>query len=96
MSKKGLGIVILSVIISTIAVLLATSAVIKTKKENPECWVLHSYGNHVALFNGDEIVEIYGTISIDTLPEEDKRLLENGIRFTTKAEAMTAIEDYDG
>ena len=96
MSKKAIGVIIASITISLIAVLLAASAVIKTKQENPESWILHSYGNNVALYNGDEIVEVYGSITLDTLPEEDKKLLENGIRFTTKAEAITAIEDYDG
>jgi hypothetical protein len=58
--------------------------------------VLHSYGNNVALYNGEKIVEVYGSIMLDTLPEEDRRLLDNGIVFTTKKEALSAIEDFDG
>lgn len=96
MTKKALGVIIASISVSLIAVILTASAVIKTKVENPETWVLHSYGNNVALYKGDDIVEVYGTITLDTLPEEDKRLLDNGIQFTTKDEAILAIEDYDG
>ena len=68
----------------------------KYRKGNEEPWVLQSYGNSVALYNGDEIVEVYGTIVLDTLPEEDKRMLDNGLSFLTKEEAVSAIEDYDG
>lgn len=96
MTKRSTYTVIIFVAVSIIAVILATSAVLKTKKENPETWILHSYGNNVALYNGEEIVEVYGSISLDTLPEEDKKLLDNGIHFTTKDEALIAIEDYDG
>ena len=52
--------------------------------------------NNVALYNGEEIVEVYGSISLDNLTDEDKKMLENGIHFTTRDEAVTAIEDYDG
>ena len=80
-----------------IALIIATlSLVISAKKENKETWVLQSYGNNVALFNGERVVEVYGAIVLDTLPHEDKRLLDNGISFLTKEEAVTAIEDYDG
>ena len=62
----------------------------------PTGWVLKAYGNSVALYNGDEIKAIYGEVELDTLPPEDVRMLESGIAFPTRAEAETAIEDYDG
>ena len=76
--------------------LITLGFVIKNKYDNPESWVLHSYGNNVALYNGEKIIEVYGSIVLDTLPEEDKKLLDNGIVFSTKEEAQSAIEDYDG
>ncbi len=80
-----------------IALILATLGIVfGERKSNPEPWVLQSYGNNVALFNGEKIIEVYGAIMLDTLPEEDKRLLDNGISFLTKQEAVKAIEDYDG
>ena len=96
MTKKARYTVIVFVAISLVAILLAISAVIKTKIENPEGWALYSYGNNVALYNGEEIVEVYGSITLDNLTEEDKKMLKNGIHFTTREEAVTAIEDYDG
>ena len=80
-----------------IALILATLGIVfGERKPNQEPWVLQSYGNNVALFNGEKIIEVYGAIMLDTLPEEDKRLLDNGISFQTKQEAVRAIEDYDG
>lgn len=78
------------------AVIIAISFVAKEHKEEPLSWVLHSYGNNVALYNGNSVVEVYGTIVLDSLPEEDKRQLDAGIAFHTRREAVNAIEDYDG
>jgi len=96
MTKKARYTVIIFVLASLLAIILAVVAVVRTKQENPDGWALYSYGNNVALYNGEEIVEVYGSISLDNLTEEDKKMLENGIHFTTRDEAITAIEDYDG
>jgi len=94
-SKKTAVIaIILSVFLATLIITL--SIVLKNKVEDPESWVLHSYGNNVALYKGENIIEVYGSIMLDTLPEEDKRQLDNGIIFQTREEAVNAIEDYDG
>ncbi len=86
--------IFLSFLLATLIVTIGV--VVSQKKQNPVPWVLQSYGNNVALFNGEEIIEVYGTIMLDTLPAEDKRQLDNGIYFSTKEEAVNAIEDYDG
>ena len=69
---------------------------VKCKQENPSSWVLQSYDNTVVLLNNGEVVEVFGNISLDTLPQEDLKHLENGIAFLTKEEALIAVEDYDG
>lgn len=99
MKKKQRTLLYSIVIICTVclsAIIIALSFAVKTKKQNPTKWVLYSYGNNVALYKGDEIVEVYGTITIDNLPITDRRRLEAGIVFPTKEEALLAIEDYDG
>lgn len=98
MEKSLKTVVTIAVIlsISLAALLVTVGFVIKNKHDNPEAWVLHSYGNNVALYNGEKIIEVYGSIKLDTLPDEDKRLLDNGIIFSTREEAVSAIEDYDG
>lgn len=89
-------IVLLIITFSVAAILIAGGFAIRSKAENPEIWVLHSYGDNVALYNGEEIIEVYGTISLNTLPEADRRLLDSGIAFHSREEAQNAIEDYDG
>ncbi len=94
--KTVVWITVSAVSVCAIAIIITISYAIMLKSRNPLPWVLHSYGNNVALYNGDKIVEVYGSIMLDTLPEEDRRLLNNGIIFATKQEAISAIEDYDG
>ncbi len=98
MEKKKIvaGVLIALVTLSVASVFVTLGFVIKNKKEHPEAWVLHSYGNNVALYKDEEIIEVYGGIMLDTLPDEDKKLLDNGIVFSSREEAVNAIEDYDG
>lgn len=93
---KKLGILAILITLCLCVIIVTLSFVIKAAIPEKELWVLHSYGNNVALYNGEEVVEVYGEILLDTLPEADKRQLDNGIAFQTKAEAVLAIEDYDG
>ncbi len=98
MDKKKIitGVLIALITLSAASVFITFGFVIKNKKEHPESWVLHSYGNNVALYKDEEIIEVYGGIMLDTLPDEDKKLLDNGIVFSSREEAVNAIEDYDG
>lgn len=99
MEKTNRRILCAIIIVAAIAIamLLVTIGIVFGERNlNMEPWVLQSYGNNVALYNGDEVVEVYGAIMLDTLPDEDKRLFENGITFITKEEAIMAIEDFDG
>lgn len=95
-NQRKLILIILIIALSLAAIIVACGFALRSKAENPEIWVLHSYGNNVALYNGDDIIEVYGSIALDTLPEADKKLLENGIAFHSREEAQSAIEDYDG
>jgi len=95
-NKIALSVIIIVIAISLTAIIISLTLMFKTKEENPTKWVLHSYGNNVALYNGEDIIEVYGQIALDTLPIADKQRLDNGIVFQTKEEARNAIEDYDG
>lgn len=95
-NKKTIAIITVILSLSLASILVTIGFVIKNKQENPESWILHSYGNNVALYNGEKIIEVYGGIMLNTLPEEDKRLLDSGIAFPTREEAVNAVEDYDG
>ncbi len=95
---KNVKMLVLGISLSVflIAIIIACSVAIKCKQENPNPWILQSYENTVVLLNNGEVVEVFGHISLDALPEEDLKHLENGIKFLTKEEALLAIEDYDG
>ena len=96
--NKGVTLAIAAIVISvSIAVIIITGgiAIRESPAENAE-WVIRSYGNNVALYSGKQVIEVFGAISLDTLPESDKRLLDNGIIFPTREEALSALEDYDG
>ena len=80
----------LGILIATLVLMLKQNTTKSTR------WVLHSYGNNIALYNDDEIVEVYGSVALDTLPVSDRKRLDSGIIFNTREEALTAIEDYDG
>ena len=98
MLKNQKNILIIAVVLTAAAVIILTVAgfAASDTEYEPSGWVLKAYGNSVALYNGDEIKAIYGEVELDTLPPEDVRMLESGIAFPTRAEAETAIEDYDG
>ncbi len=99
MEKSSSRILIITIIVVSVAIsliLVTFGYAVGERSLKSEPWVLHSYGNNVALYKGDNVIEVYGSIMLDTLPEEDKKQLDNGISFLTKEEARTAIEDFDG
>ena len=85
----ALGLFIITIIVTC---MFAANQQTKTN----DSWVLRSYDNTVVLMNNGEVVEVFGDIVLDTLPNEDIKHLESGIPFLTKDEALMAIEDYDG
>lgn len=95
MNKKyfvlGLALGILLIIILTICIYA-----VNFKNKDDGYWVVRSFEDRVVLMNNGEVVEVFGNIVLDTLPNEDQKHLERGITFLTKDEALTAIEDYDG
>lgn len=93
--KKYLIMGILLALFLLIIVSACSLAVKEQKKSNTD-WVIRSYEDTVVLMKDGEVVEIFGDISLESLPNEDKKHLEKGINFLTKDEALLAIEDYDG
>ncbi len=92
-------IIIISVILAFLLLTLfvTCSYAIETEDENSNNnWVIKSFDNTVVLLNDGEIIEVFGDIAVENLPNEDKNHLKNGISFLTKDEALLALEDYDG
>ena len=66
------------------------------KTDTSVSYTLKSYKNTVALYNGEEIIQVYNSIVLNTLPQKDIESFNNGIPVSTKAQAETYLEDFDG
>lgn len=93
--EKSLIICMLVITLAIIILLTVTGFAAGNKDYEPSGWILKSYGNTVALYNHNEIDTVFGEIAVDALPPDDIRMLENGIAFPTREEAVSAIEDYE-
>ena len=80
---------------AAVIILIVIGLAAENRNYEPAGWVLKAYGNSIALYNGGKVNAVFGEISLEELPEEDKRILENGIAFPTREEAVQAIEDYE-
>ena len=66
------------------------------KTDTSVSYTLKSYKNTVALYNGEEIIQVYNSIVLNTLPQKDIESFNKGISVSTKAQAETYLEDFDG
>ena len=94
--RKNLLIILIAVTIFISIILITLGYLFKFKSENNNNWVLQTRNDYIVLLKNGEIVEVFGDISVEDLPKEDKNHLKSGIKFLSKEEAMLAIEDYDG
>lgn len=80
-----------------ISVIILFSCFFTTPKSTPSTtsYTLKSYKNTVALYNGEEIIEVYGDIILNTLPPQDIQSLNNGILVSDKSQAQTYLEDFE-
>ena len=58
--------------------------------------LLKAYENAVALYDGENIKEVYYDIVLDALPLKDKTLLKSGIPIESNEQLNSLLEDYDG
>ena len=85
------------------AIIIAFSIVImiyllnntKTSDTNTD-YTLKSYKNTVALYNNEQILEIYSDIVLNTLPQKDIQNFNKGIPVKTPAAAQAYLENFDG
>lgn len=95
-NNKTLTAVIITVTVAAVIIIMTLGIAAKDTDYEPSGWVLRSHEGTVVLFYNDEINTVFGEIVIDNLPPDDVKMLENGIVFPSKEEALSAIEDYDG
>ena len=81
-------------ILTIVAIIYNTHDVKKTTNLQ-EQYMLKSYKNTVALYNGEEIIDVYTNIVLNTLPEKDVQSFNRGISFDTRELAEAYLQDFD-
>ena len=77
-------------------ILTVTSANNLTPKTEAVSYTLKSYKNTVALYKNEELITVYSSVVLNTLPEKDIQTFNSGISVATPTEAEILLEDYDG
>ncbi len=78
-------------------VIVSACSLAVNEQNNPNNnWTVRSCEDKVVLMKDGKVVEVFGNIVLDSLPNEDREHLKIGLKFLTKDEALMAIEDYDG
>ena len=66
-----------------------------TEETSAAIYTLKSYRNCLALYENEEILEIYNDVVLYNLPPTDREVLSKGITFNSKEEAQIALQDFD-
>ena len=90
------GLAILLVILTAVAVVLLILTGLRFERMEQQPYTLKAYNNTVALYKGEEILEVYDGIVLNTLPITDRNALSKGIDFQSRSEAELSVENYDG
>lgn len=94
--KNRLSIVIGTLCMTVFVIIASVISVFADNKKEENDLILKEYNGSVALFQNDEIKEIYDEIVISVLPDSDKEILKSGIVIESEEQLASIIEDYDG
>lgn len=90
----------ITVIIATIASLITMILVFSfndfsaSGEENRQ-YVLKSHGDYLALYYGDDIVEVYDNIVISSLPVFDREQFLSGVKINNIEDINEILEDFE-
>lgn len=94
------GTVIATVILCAVLLTVSTSAgaTADAVSSSPEelNFTLLAYGGAVALFDDEELLEVYDDIVLNALPPADRTALEEGIAIKSFEQLSALLEDFDG
>lgn len=66
-------------------------------KQNESLYIVKEYNGHIGVFrDGDKLPFEEIDIDVSIFPEEDQKLLHDGIQARGTAELTRVIEDYEG
>ena len=93
--SKKLKILLVVIVISIITILSCSSVIYYYKAKENQPLMLKSKDNHIALYKGKQLIEVYDDININNLTDYDRKLLRNGIIIESDKELFAILEDYD-
>lgn len=97
MSTKAYLRYILAAVMAAVILLFCLITATESKKPTADrLYRLTVINGEVALYRGNEFITAYEGVYPENLPAKDRQALENGILFETRAQAESAVEDYDG
>lgn len=97
-TKKRAVILIVAVIFAATALgALITKGLIDNKfvNEAAKRYTLKTYGDFLALYNGEKLEEIYEEIVISSLPPLDREKFLNGVTVTDIEKLDEILEDFE-
>ncbi len=96
-NKKLLVLIFVFIICSFVAMFAFYSFSVTSDTDNDDSKLyLKAYENTVALYNNNEIKEIYSDIVLNALPIKDQNDLQKGILIKSNDELLQLLEDFDG
>ncbi len=93
--SKKLKILLVVIVISIITILSCSAVIYYYKAKENQPLMLKSKDNHIALYKGKQLIEVYDDININNLTDYDRKLLRNGIIIESDKELFAILEDYD-
>ena len=90
--KTAAAVLAFTLIFTTILIVISY----RNEKSESEQYTLREYKGTVALYKGEEIIDVYEGIVTANLPLADREELAKGILVDSSAEAEIIIEDFDG
>lgn len=94
MTKK-LRILAITVAVSIFIIIICLITINNVKPTKTQDLVLKTSGNNIALYKGEQIIEVYDEIDVRRLTDYDRQLLKKGILVESESDLLSILEDYD-
>ncbi len=78
-----------------ISIFLIFLHLVSDSKTTINNYTLKAYKNTVALYNGEEIIDVYDNIVLNTLPNNDVSKFKSGISVASPSQAEIYLQDFE-
>lgn len=90
--RTAITVIVFTLIIISLILLIAY----RNNDTQNNSYFLREYNGIVALFKGEDVIEVYDGVVTDNLPFNDYKRFADGIEVSGIDEAQIIMEDYDG